>query len=130
MAKERQFTRSEIEQNDEKDTVLIILHDKVYNVYNFLNEHPGGEEVLFDHKGKDGSEDFDDVGHSNDAMMLMKQYQVGMLVESDRTNQSPKQGWVTGYGLKETAHMERSGIPFYLLIGGIALAMTIIFYSF
>ncbi|XP_070172431.1 cytochrome b5 [Polyergus mexicanus] len=130
MAKERQFTRSEIEQNDEKDTMLIILHDKVYNVRNFLNEHPGGEEVLLDHKGKDSSEDFDDVGHSNDAMELMKKYQVGVLVESERTNQPPKKGWVAGYNLKETEDMKGTGIFFYLLIGGVALAMTIIFYSF
>lgn len=86
------FTRSEVEKNKDKDKVLIILHDKVYNVRSFLNEHPGGEEVLLDHKGKDGSEDFDDVGHSKDAMELRKKYQVGVLVESERSNKSPKKG--------------------------------------
>lgn len=129
MAKE--FTRSEIERNDENNTTLLILHDKVYNVYNFLNEHPGGEEVLLDHKGKDASEDFDNVGHSNDAMELMKKYQVGVLVESEMTNRSPKKGWVSGYASKEAENYTKGpGIPFYLLVGGIALAMTFIFYTF
>lgn len=30
-------------------------------------QHPGGEEVLLDQAGKDGSESFEDVGHSSDA---------------------------------------------------------------
>lgn len=129
MAKE--FTRNEIQKNDEENTTLLILHDKVYNVHDFLNEHPGGEEVLLDHKGKDASEDFDDVGHSNDAFQLMKKYQIGVLVESERTNQSPKKGWVSGYAsIKAENNTNGPGIPFYLLIGGIALAMTFLFYSF
>lgn len=126
---EKQFTRGEIETNDDKDTMLFILHDKVYNVYSFLNEHPGGEEVLLDNKGKDASEDFDDVGHSNDAMELMKKYQVGVLVESERTNQSPKKGWIAGYSKATQKQSERS-VSFYLLVGGIALTMAIISYIY
>lgn len=125
----KQFTRSQVEKNDEKDTMLFILHDKVYNVHSFLNEHPGGEEILLDHKGIDASEDFDDVGHSNDAMELMKKYQVGELVESERKNQSPKKGWVAGYtktGEKQSGPI----VPFYLLIGGIALLVAFISYIY
>ncbi|EZA61870.1 hypothetical protein DMN91_006075 [Ooceraea biroi] len=110
------FTRSEIEKNDEDNKVLLILHDKVYNVHPFLNEHPGGEEVLAEHKGKDASEDFDDVGHSKDAMELMKKYQVGELVESERKNQPPKKGWVAGYN-KETKKGNEGSMSISLLIG-------------
>lgn len=125
----KQFTRSQVEKNDEKDTMLFILHDKVYNVYSFLNEHPGGEEILLDHKGMDASEDFDDVGHSNDAMELMKKYQVGEVVESERKNQSPKKGWVAGY-TKKGEKKSGSSVPFYLLIGGLALLVAIIYYIY
>ncbi|XP_072764192.1 cytochrome b5 [Anoplolepis gracilipes] len=126
----KQFTRSEIEKNDEKDSVLLILHDKVYNVHSFLNEHPGGEEILLDHKGKDASEDFDDVGHSNDAMELMKKYRVGELAESERKNQLPKKGWVSGYTRETEKYVKGPSVPFYLLAGGIALAVAIIYYIF
>jgi len=126
-----EFTRSEVEKNDDMDKVLIILHDKVYNVHKFLNEHPGGEEVLLDHKGKDGSEDFDDVGHSNDAMELMKTYQVGVLVESDRSNKTMKKGWVAGYNSKNPEkYVQGPGTPFYLLTGGIALVVSLFFYAY
>lgn len=129
MANEKQFTRSEVAKNNDKDTMMFILHDKVYNVHNFLNEHPGGEEILLDHRGTDASEDFDDVGHSNDAMELMKKYQVGVLVESDKTNQLPKKGWVARYNSKEgEKYIRGPGVPFYLLVGGIVLGAAIIFY--
>lgn len=125
----KQFTRRQVEKKDEKDTMLFILHDKVYNVHSFLNEHPGGEEILLDHKGTDASENFDDVGHSNDAMELMKKYQVGEVVESERKNQSPKQGWVAGY-TKTGEKKSGSSVPFYLLIGGLALLVAIISYIY
>lgn len=31
-------------------------------------QHPGGEEVLREVSGKDGSKEFDEVGHSDAAM--------------------------------------------------------------
>lgn len=130
MAEQRQYTRNEIAANDD-DSVLLILHDKVYNVRSFLNEHPGGEEVLLDHKGTDGSDDFDDVGHSNDAMELMKKHQVGVLVESERTNKPPKKGWVAGYNSKQPEkYVQGPGAPFYLLAGGILLLLFLMFYGY
>lgn len=128
MAQKRTFTRSEIEKSKDKDKVFIILHDEVYNVHSFLNEHPGGEEVLLDHKGIDGSEDFDDVGHSKDAMELMKKYHVGTLTDSDRSNKSRKKGWVAGYSKESGKDAQGYGLPFYLLMGGIAFIVGLYFY--
>jgi len=129
MAGQKEFTRSEIEKNNEMDKVYLILHDTVYNVHSFLNEHPGGEEILLDHKGKDASEDFNDVGHSKDAMELMKKYVVGELVEEEKTNQSPKKGWVAGYN-RVSESEEKSSSSFYLIVAGFALAVALIFYVY
>lgn len=49
-----------------------------------LFQHPGGEEVLLEQAGKDGSEAFEDVGHSSDARELMVKYKIGEIVESQR----------------------------------------------
>lgn len=48
-------------------------------------QHPGGEEVLLEQAGRDGSEAFEDVGHSTDARELMKRYKIGEVIESERT---------------------------------------------
>ncbi|KAG5313170.1 CYB5 protein, partial [Acromyrmex insinuator] len=130
MAEMKVFTRNEIKKNDDKDKVLFILHDKVYNVRSFLNEHPGGEEILLEHKGIDASEDFDDVGHSKDAMELMKTYQVGVIADSERMNKLPKKGWTSGY-VKETGkNVQGFSLSSYLLMGGIALVAVLFFYVY
>lgn len=49
-----------------------------------LLQHPGGEEVLLEQAGKDGSEAFEDVGHSSDARDLMVKYKIGELIENER----------------------------------------------
>ena len=39
---------------------------------NYLDDHPGGAEVLLDVAGQDADEFFEDIGHSNDARELKK----------------------------------------------------------
>lgn len=53
--------------------------DAVYNVTKYLNDHPGGAEVLIDTAGTDASEAFDNAGHSEDAFEIMAEYRIGKL---------------------------------------------------
>lgn len=120
---------SEVEKTNSREQTLLVLHDKVYNVTAFLNEHPGGEEVLLDHSGKDGSEDFDDVGHSKDAFDLMKKYLVGELVDEEKRNIAPKKGWVAGYNSVEPEkYVQSPGLPFYLLISSLIGILALAYY--
>lgn len=50
----------------------------------------GGEEVLIEYAGKDSTEPFDDVGHSQDAKDILKTYHVGTIVESERASNKVK----------------------------------------
>lgn len=49
-----------------------MIHDKVYDATNFIDEHPGGEEVLLDVGGQDATEAFEDVGHSDEARSILE----------------------------------------------------------
>ncbi|CAA3023829.1 cytochrome b5 [Olea europaea subsp. europaea] len=51
--------------------------NKVYDVTKFLEDHPGGDEVLLSATGKDASDDFEDVGHSSSARAMMDEFYVG-----------------------------------------------------
>lgn len=42
-----------------------------------LQQHPGGDEVLFGEVGRDATEAFEDVGHSDEAREILKKYYVG-----------------------------------------------------
>ncbi|XP_011345689.1 cytochrome b5 isoform X2 [Ooceraea biroi] len=90
------FTREEVSKRtaSTKD-VWIIIHDNVYDVTSFLNEHPGGEEVLLEQAGYDATEPFEDIGHSSDARQMMEQYKIGEIVEEERTKNTGKKskGW-------------------------------------
>lgn len=51
----------------------------VYNVTGYLNEHPGGEEILQGVAGKDATAAFEDAAHSDDAFETMEKLLVGKL---------------------------------------------------
>ena len=51
----------------------------------FLNEHPGGPDVIVTISGKDCTEDFEDVGHTDTARRLGDKYIVGRLEGTDET---------------------------------------------
>ena len=70
------YTLAEIAQHNSKKNNWVLIHDIVYDVTEFLDEHPGGEEVLLEQGGKEATEAFEDVGHSGDARELMKKYKV------------------------------------------------------
>lgn len=65
------------EANQARQT-WIVIREKVYDVTKFIDLHPGGEEVLMDAKGKDASAIFEDVGHSHEAIKMMKDYCIGI----------------------------------------------------
>ncbi|XP_049887551.1 cytochrome b5 isoform X2 [Pectinophora gossypiella] len=79
------FTREELKARNKRTDAVLIIHNGVYDVTKFLDEHPGGEEVLLEKAGQDATEPFEDVSHSSDARSLMKKYKIGELVEADRT---------------------------------------------
>lgn len=125
----KQYTRSEVASLNCKDKTLIIIHDNVYDVTKFLNEHPGGEEVLLDHGGKDASEDFDDVGHSKDALGLMNTYKVGELVEAEKNGSTPKQTWPSVHA-KDGQAKQDQGISPMLWVGGLVVVMAIAYFVY
>ncbi|CAO3681871.1 unnamed protein product [Umbelopsis ramanniana] len=71
------FTYEQVAEHNTKDDLYMIIHNKVYNISKFVDEHPGGEEVLLDEGAKDATESFEDVGHSDEARELLEKYYIG-----------------------------------------------------
>ena len=61
------ITLAEVAEHKDRNSCWLVIHNKVYDVTKFLEEHPGGEEVIIDVGGRFASEPFEDVGHSEDA---------------------------------------------------------------
>ncbi|KDR84127.1 hypothetical protein GALMADRAFT_87001 [Galerina marginata CBS 339.88] len=70
-------TLDELRANKSRDNFFILIHGKVYNVTKFMDEHPGGDEVILAEGGQDATEAFEDVGHSDEARALLPAMLVG-----------------------------------------------------
>ncbi|KAL2012290.1 hypothetical protein VTN00DRAFT_5008 [Thermoascus crustaceus] len=121
MPENKEFTFQEVASHNTKKDLYMVIHDKVYDVSSFVDEHPGGEEVLLDVAGQDSTEAFEDVGHSDEAREILAGLQVGTLKRqpgdpapkaqaSTSSSQSTSQsGGSTGLGI---------GLYAALLVGG------------
>ena len=51
----------------------------VFDVSQYIQDHPGGADLLIEAAGTDATEVFDNAGHSEDALEIMRELCVGML---------------------------------------------------
>jgi len=77
MGRTTQFTLDEVAKHADKDSCWLVIEGKVYAVEKFLNEHPGGEDVLLETAGRDATREFEDVGHSKSAREQLKEFYIG-----------------------------------------------------
>ncbi|KAI0952234.1 hypothetical protein AcV7_008109 [Taiwanofungus camphoratus] len=77
MADAKVITYEELKAHTTKDSIYLLLHQKVYDVTKFIDEHPGGDEVILAETGKDATEAFEDVGHSDEARSILQGLLVG-----------------------------------------------------
>ncbi|KAJ8652929.1 hypothetical protein O0I10_011391 [Lichtheimia ornata] len=71
------YTYEEIAKHNKREDLWMVIDAKVYDITPFVDEHPGGEEVLIDEGAKDATGPFEDVGHSPDARDLLEKYYIG-----------------------------------------------------
>ncbi|XP_059634634.1 cytochrome b5-like [Cornus florida] len=79
MNKQRVFTLSQVAQHKSTKDCWLIINGRVLDVTKFLEEHPGGDDVLLEVAGKDATKEFKNIGHSQAAQNLLLKYQVGYL---------------------------------------------------
>uniref|UniRef100_A0A4W5KR48 Cytochrome b5 n=1 Tax=Hucho hucho TaxID=62062 RepID=A0A4W5KR48_9TELE len=112
------YRLSEIEERNSFKSTWIIIKHKVYDVTTFLEEHPGGEEVLREQAGGDATESFEDVGHSSDAREMAANMVIGELHPDDRPKiDKPSES------LKETSSWWTN----WLILGLAAAVVTVMY---
>ncbi|KAF2845830.1 reductase [Plenodomus tracheiphilus IPT5] len=77
MADLQNFSATEVAAHSTRDDLHVIIAGKVYDVTQYLRDHPGGIDVLLDVAGKDATEAYTDVGHSEDADEILATFIVG-----------------------------------------------------
>lgn len=75
----------EVSKHNKQDDCWLVIGNaktggpKVYDITNYLDDHPGGAEVLLDVSGQDADEFFEDIGHSKDARDELAKHLIGVL---------------------------------------------------
>ncbi|KAF0935930.1 hypothetical protein E2562_036674 [Oryza meyeriana var. granulata] len=77
MAGGKVYSFQEVSKHNDRNDCWLIIAGKVYDVSPFMEEHPGGDEVLLACTGKDATADFNDIGHTATAKELMPTYCIG-----------------------------------------------------
>ena len=73
------YTMEEASQHNTKDDCWVVIDGKVYDITPYLDEHPGGDDVVLESTGKDATDDFEDAGHSKSAKELLQSFCIGEL---------------------------------------------------
>lgn len=77
------YTTEEVSKHTSEDDCWMIIGNeqnggaKVYDVTRYLDDHPGGAEVMLDVSGQNADEFFEDIGHSQDARNELAKYLIG-----------------------------------------------------
>ncbi|GKZ00573.1 hypothetical protein MPSEU_001009500 [Mayamaea pseudoterrestris] len=80
---EKEFTLDEVAEHRTSDSCWLIIGNasnggpKVYDVTDYLDDHPGGAEVMLDVAGTNADEFFEDIGHSKEAREELAKYLIG-----------------------------------------------------
>ncbi|KAJ5355023.1 cytochrome b5 reductase [Penicillium cataractarum] len=85
----KEYTPEDLALHKTKTDLWIAVHGKVYDVTNYVRDHPGGADALYDVAGTDATAAYEDVGHSEDADEILKTYLIGTL-QSAREFTRPK----------------------------------------
>lgn len=75
------FTLQHVADHCWANDCWLVLYDRVYDVTEFVQQHPGGADIMLESAGRDATTAFAGVGHSQSAADALQKYQIGLLVD-------------------------------------------------
>ena len=84
MPKLKQYTLKEVAFHCSVDDCWMVILDKVYDLTDFLDDHPAGREIMLEFAGTDATNAFNEKPHTIDAAVLLEKYLIGELIKADR----------------------------------------------
>eukprot|EP00914_Ancora_sagittata_P022828 GHVO01045280.1.p1 GENE.GHVO01045280.1~~GHVO01045280.1.p1 ORF type:complete len:116 (+),score=17.04 GHVO01045280.1:102-449(+) len=75
------ITWSELGKHNTMDSLWLAMDGKCYDVTEFIKEHPGGPKPIKYNSGKDATEAFEKVKHSDDAKEWREKFLIGTMEE-------------------------------------------------
>lgn len=76
-----EYTLAQVSEHWQTNDCWVVVEDLVYDITEFLDEHPGGQYIVMEHAGRDATLVFRGSRHSQDAYNMLDKYLIGVLVE-------------------------------------------------
>ena len=74
-----EYTIEEVSFHNNEDDAWIIINDDVYDITDFLDQHPGGKMILMSLLGKDATDFFEELHNSKILKEYGEQYKIGSI---------------------------------------------------
>ena len=78
---ENYYTLEEVSLHNTEDDIWIIINGNVYDITDFIHEHPGGRDILLSFAGEDVSEFFNELHKPDILIEIADQYKIGSIVQ-------------------------------------------------
>ena len=106
------LSRAEVESHNSKKSLYVTLGNKVYDVTDFADDHPGGAELILEYGGKDIGEILKDDAsheHSDTAYEVLDECLVGFLVKETANGANGKAAQSNGDANGEAGLKDEDG---------------------
>ena len=80
----KQFTLKEVAAHCTMESCWMAINDKVYDLTEFIEYHPGGYEIMIEFAGADATNAFNEKPHTIEAADMLEKYLIGELVKVNR----------------------------------------------
>lgn len=110
----KSYTVEEVAQHNTAKDIWVIINGNVFDLTNFINEHPGGKKVLLKKAGKDASKEFKTF--HNDA--IMQRVGLPMQIGVIGTAEEPKPVAVVVEETQTVASPVKKSVDIHQLISG------------
>lgn len=84
-AEQKTYPTTEVTAHNNSDSCWLIVNQNVYDVTSYINQHPGGAELINSYCGLDATTAFNNKGgngqHSPEAQQMLTQYLLGPLAK-------------------------------------------------
>jgi len=76
----KQYTLKEVAVHCRVDSCWMIVSNKVYDLTDFIEYHPGGYEIMLEYGGSDATNAFIEKPHTIEATDMFEKYLIGELI--------------------------------------------------
>jgi len=84
------YSLSEVSEHCFPEDAWTVIYDRVYDITDYMDRHPGGNDVMLEYIGYDATIAFRGVGHSRAAFKSLERYCIGILPVNERLNYEPE----------------------------------------